>query len=92
MFFLVTLDRPVIDKTGIAGRFDFHMEVPTEVVRHGARVLPALSDPVAPPPATDPSFVSAVKTEVKKFGLNLEPTNGPGEFLVIDSVEKPSKN
>ncbi len=95
MFFLVTLDRPVVDKTGMTGRFNFHLELPPEAIedfRHHARGLPAGSDPAAPAPATDPSLISAIKTAVKKLGLNLEPTNGPGEFLIIDHVEKPSGN
>jgi bla regulator protein BlaR1 len=91
MFFLVTLDRPVIDKTGIAGRFNFHLEVPTGALGHGPRGLQALSDPTASAPAIDPSFISATKTEVKKLGLDLEPASGPGEFLVIDSLERPSE-
>jgi bla regulator protein BlaR1 len=90
MFFLVTLDRHVMDETGLAGRFNFHLEMPTEEFGRRARSLPALSDPAAP--ATDPSLISAIKTAVKKIGLNLEPTEGPGEFLVIDHVERPSGN
>ena len=81
-----------MDETGLAGRFDFHLELPAgdlEGLRHGARVVPALSDPAAP--AADPSLVSAIKTAVKKLGLNLAPAKGPGEFLVIDSVERPSE-
>jgi uncharacterized protein (TIGR03435 family) len=90
MFFLVTLDRHVIDETGMAGRFNFHLELPVEEFGRRARGVPALSDPAAP--ATEPSLISAIKTGVKKLGLNLEPTEGPGEFLVIDSVERPSDN
>jgi len=92
MFFLVTLDRQVIDKTGIAGRFDFHLELPTGDLGHRAHGLAALSDPAAPAPAADPSFVSAARTAVNKLGLNLDPAKGPGEFLVIDSVARPSEN
>jgi len=92
MFFLVTLDRRVIDKTGMAGRFDFHLELPTEDLGFfgSAHGLPALSDPAAP--ATDPAVISAIKTAVVKLGLDLEPAEGPGEFLVIDSVERPSED
>jgi uncharacterized protein (TIGR03435 family) len=90
MFFLVTLDRHVIDETGMAGRFNFRLELPVEEFGRRARGVPALSDPAAP--ATEPSLISAIKTGVKKLGLNLEPTEGPGEFLVIDSVERPSDN
>ena len=84
-FFLVSLDRPVIDETRIAGRFDFHLDLN---IGHRALGAPALSDPAAP--ATDPTLVSAVKAAVKKLGLSLEPARGPGEFIVIDRVERPS--
>ena len=89
-FLLVTLDRPVIDETGITGRFNFHLELPAEAIgdlAHRPHGSPAVSDPAAP--ATDPSLISAIKTAVKKLGLNLEPAKGPGEFLVIDHVERP---
>ena len=33
-----------------------------------------------------------VQTALQKFGLKLEPAQGPGEFLVIDHVERPSGN
>jgi hypothetical protein len=35
---------------------------------------------------------SALSSVVQKPGLRLESAKGPGEFLVIDSVEKPSEN
>ena len=92
-FFLVTLGQPVIDKTGNAERFNVHLALPTEAaetLRHGARGAPGRTDSAAS--TTDPSLVSAVKTAVKKLGLNLEATNGPGEFIVIDSAERPSEN
>ena len=93
-FLLVTLDRPVIDETGMPGRrFNFHLELPTEATEdlaHRARGLPAGSDPAAPAPATDPSLIAAIKTAVMKLGLKLVPAEGPGEFLVIDHVERPS--
>ena len=69
------------------------MELPsgaTEDLTHRARGLPVGSDPAAP--ATNPSLISAIKVAVKKLALNLEPAKGPGEFLVIDHIERPSKN
>jgi uncharacterized protein (TIGR03435 family) len=33
-----------------------------------------------------------VRNAVNKLGLNLEPATGPGDFLVIDHIEKPSAN
>ncbi len=87
VFFLVTLDRPVVDKTGMTGSFNFHLELPAEEFRR-ARGLPAFSDPAAR--ATDPALISAIKSAVQKLGLNLEESNGPGEFVAIDHVEKSS--
>lgn len=90
-FFLVTLDRPVIDETGMTGRFDFHLDLPAEAIKDlesRPRGAPSGIDPRAP--ATDPSLVSAIKTAVKKLGLDLEPATGPGEFLIIDHVARPS--
>jgi len=90
-FLLVTLDRPVIDKTRMTGRFNLHLEFPSGAFRDFARHphgLPALSDPAAR--ASDSSFISEIKSAVQKLGLNLEPTEGAGEFLAIDHVERPA--
>ncbi len=65
---------------------------PWWTLRHHARGLKAYSNPAAPAPALDPSFIASVKSEVKKLGLNLEPATGPVEFVVIDSVARPSGN
>jgi uncharacterized protein (TIGR03435 family) len=40
----------------------------------------------------EPSDAPSIFTVVEQLGLKLEPTKGPGEFLVIDSVERPSGN
>jgi bla regulator protein BlaR1 len=84
------VDRPIIDKTGISGRFDIHLEfMPDQAT---PRLGPG-GDPNGPPAATDadvgPSIFTAIQEQV---GLKLEPAKGPGEFLVIDSVERPSEN
>jgi len=92
-FFLVTLDRPVIDETGITGRFDYHLGLSAEDMEffhHGAHGVPARGNPATPPAPA--SFVSAIKTAVIQLGLKLEPTNGPGQFIIIDSVARPSEN
>lgn len=72
------LDRAVIDKTGITGMFDFHLEFSPD------------DGGAAPPDDTaGPSIFTAVQ---EQLGLKLEPAKGPGEFLVIDNAEKPSEN
>jgi uncharacterized protein (TIGR03435 family) len=88
-FQLGNLDRPAVNKTGIFGRFDVHLEfTPDEVT---ARLL---REPGAVPGigAADPSGPSVFTALQDQLGLKLEPSKGPGEFLVIDHVERPSAN
>jgi bla regulator protein blaR1 len=80
------LDRPVIDKTGIKGRFVFHLEfTPDEALRPDFRD----SGPVPTDPAAAPSIFTALQ---EQLGLKLDPGKGPGTILVIDHVEKPTEN
>ncbi len=93
-FLLVTLDRPVVDETGMAGRrFNFHLDLPPESIKDlGSRPrgAPTVRDPRTPANSSDPSLIAAIKSAIKELGLNLQPAQAPGEFLIIDHVEKPS--
>lgn len=89
-----TLDRPVINKTGIAGKFDFKWEfVPDETVMPhstGIGLDPGAGTVTAPPsPPDGPSIFTALQ---EQLGLKLESTKGPRKFIVIDSVERPTEN
>jgi len=95
-----SLDRPVIDRTGLAGRFDFTIKwTPdqTNALAPGTQVIPKggsagnAPSPAAPPtPDTEgPGFIQALREQA---GLKLESTRGPVETLVIDHVERPSEN
>jgi bla regulator protein BlaR1 len=77
------LDRPVINKTGITGRFDFHLEYAPD------EATPLFARPDVNAPDRGPSIFTAVQ---EQLGLKLEPAKGPGELLVIDRVERPSEN
>jgi uncharacterized protein (TIGR03435 family) len=79
-----SLDRPVINKTGIAGTFDFHLEYALDDTSPLFR-----RDPGDPSDPGGPSIFTALQ---QQLGLKLEPAKGPGEFLVIDRVETPSAN
>ena len=83
-FFIGPVDRPVIDRTGLSGKWVVHLEyAPTD----RDRLLAAnRGDQLEP---TAPSIFTAVE---EQLGLRLEPARGPGEYLVIDSVERPSEN
>jgi uncharacterized protein (TIGR03435 family) len=92
--FLGRLDRPVINKTGLTGRFDFHLEYAPDETAPGPGRRGGDADggpPVSPldDPARGPSILTALQ---EQLGLKLERSKGPGEFLVIDHVEKPTEN
>jgi uncharacterized protein (TIGR03435 family) len=84
----LVLDRPVMDKTGIAGRFDIHLEFSLDQVTPGLLGLV----PDAPAEAADPTGLTIFTAIQERLGLKLEPAKGPVELLVIDHVEKPSTN
>jgi uncharacterized protein (TIGR03435 family) len=80
---LTGLDRPVLDKTGLTGKFDFVIEF-----------TPQISGPLPPganfkPDETGPTFLEALK---EQLGLKLESQTGPVDVLVIDHVEELSPN
>jgi uncharacterized protein (TIGR03435 family) len=77
------LDRPVIDKTGLSGRFDFDLEWAPDETQFGGEV------PVASADAPSPPLFIALQ---QQLGLKLEATRGPVEALIVDTVERPSAN
>jgi len=70
------LGRPVVDQTGLAGRFDFLL-----------RWTP--DDSPESKPNAPPGFFTAIQ---EQLGLKLVPTKAPVDVLIIDHVERPSAN
>ncbi len=83
------LDRPVIDKTGIEGKFNFHLEFLPDETTTGAIYTQRPGEPRAP---VDPAGGPSIFTVLQNYGLKLEPAKGPRNFIVIDRAEKPSEN
>jgi uncharacterized protein (TIGR03435 family) len=79
--------RPVIDKTGLTGTYDFTLQwqrrLTADVQSNGG------DNGDAPEPGGGLSIFAAVQ---QQLGLKLQPGKGPIEFIVIDQVEKPSEN
>jgi len=83
----VVLDRPVVDKTGITGTFDFSLRWTPDESQFsalGLRAPTAADNPNAPPP-----LFEAIE---EQLGLKLEPEKIPAEVLVIEKVERPTEN
>jgi uncharacterized protein (TIGR03435 family) len=75
--------RPVIDRTGLTGRYNFELTwTPDEPPPPGVQ-LPPWYDP------NGPSLVTAIQ---EQLGLKLDATTGPVEVLVIDGAERPTED
>ena len=81
------LDRPVVDQTKLAGKFDFTLTwTPDESQFGGMGVrVPAPSGDAAAPPGLTTAMP-------EQLGLRLESTKAPVDVIVVDRVEKPSDN
>ena len=73
------LGPPVIDASGIKGRY--------EVLLETSLILDPSGDPVTPESAADRIY-TAYQNALQKAGLRLEPRKGPAETIVVDRVEK----
>jgi uncharacterized protein (TIGR03435 family) len=77
------LDRPVVDKTGLAGRYDFDLDWAPDETQFGGEVPAATADAQAPP------FFTAIE---QQLGLHIEATHGMVEALVVDGAERLAGN
>jgi uncharacterized protein (TIGR03435 family) len=79
----VVLDRPVVDETGLEGRYDFELEWTQDSNQFGGEV------PKPPQEADKPDIFAALQEEL---GLRLRASRGTVQTLVIDKVERPTAN
>jgi len=85
--------RPIIDKTGLRGRFDFVLEFTPDPARlQFLRRGPEPSDPAPGDSASDPGSDAAAAVE-KQLGLKLTDTRAKLDAIVVDHAEKtPAEN
>ncbi len=82
--FAEALDRPVIDKTGVTGVYNFSLDFsyqPTTAVPPQAGA--------ASEPTPGPDIFTALQ---QQLGLKLEPGRGAIRQLIVDHVERPSED
>jgi len=82
------LGRPVLDKTGLTGKYDFTLQW-TPDVRQAPTAGEQGTDNTPTPDSSGPSIFTSIQ---EQLGLRLESQKGPAEILFIDLVEKPSEN
>jgi uncharacterized protein (TIGR03435 family) len=80
---ICTLGRPVLDKTGLTGTYNFTLDwtPPHPGVRLGAESDSASSEDAL-----------SIFTALQDLGLKLQPSTGPIDTIVIDHVEQPTAN
>jgi uncharacterized protein (TIGR03435 family) len=83
--------RVVVDKTGLAGGYDFDLSfTPEQMLGGGPGGGPAGPGGAAGLPAVDPNGPSIYTALQEQLGLKLDSQRGPVETLVIDHVEAPT--
>jgi len=83
------LGHPVIDKTGLDGKYSFKLEWAPEAHESGLAHNPGPDSASAPGDSGGPSIFTAVQ---EQLGLKLESQKGPVDVIVIDHIEQPAAN
>jgi uncharacterized protein (TIGR03435 family) len=81
------LDRPVLDRSGLTGRYDFTLNwTPDSTQFSGLGIqVPPPADPASAPPGL-------ARALEQQLGLKLDSTQAGIEVLVVDKIVKPSEN
>ncbi len=82
--------RPVTDKTGLDGTFDWTLKWTPDAITPNSPV-PGSDKPNAPEPSdvSGPSIFTALQ---EQLGLRLEPQKAPALMIIVESAAKPSAN
>jgi uncharacterized protein (TIGR03435 family) len=78
------LGRPVIDKTGLTGLYDYKLEWTPDQIQ-----LASDENNARPADENVPSLTSALQ---EQMGLRLQSQKGPVETITVDHAEKPTEN
>jgi uncharacterized protein (TIGR03435 family) len=70
------MDRPLVDQTGLSGRYDFKLTY-------------SYGDAPSTGPDAPPAMFTAIK---EQLGLKFEPVKASVDVMVIDHIEKPTAN
>jgi len=77
------LDRPVVDRTDLPGRYDFDLEWTPDDTQFGGQL---------PQGAPDQPRAGLFEAVQKQLGLKITATRGPIETLVVDRLDRPTDN
>lgn len=81
----VSLDKPIVDHTGITGKFDYNLKWTPDFSQFDGKPPWA----VKPDGSASPSLYTAIQ---EQLGLKLEPAKERADTLVIDRADEPTGN
>ena len=81
----MNVDRPVIDKTGLTGVYEFKVEL--DANQSSVRVLRQAGVADRVPDLNEPTGVSTFAA-VERLGLKLEERRAPFDILVVDKIDR----
>lgn len=83
--------RPVLDKTGLPGNYDFKLQWTRDdsQLQASSAIAASGQPPVPPTDSSGPNLFAAIQ---QQLGLKLESGKGPVDVIVIDHIERPSGN
>jgi uncharacterized protein (TIGR03435 family) len=84
-----TLDRPVIDQTGLMDRYDLKLNWTPDESQYGGRVPPPNNADNGTNADPFPPLFTAIQ---EQLGLRLSATKAPVKMMVIENIDKPSAN
>ncbi len=84
------IGRPVVDRTGLTGTWDIHLESAPESISSGPVMLNG--EPASSPNPDDSRAVSVFTAIQKQLGLKLTAGTAPIDVVVVDSIDEPTAN
>jgi uncharacterized protein (TIGR03435 family) len=89
-FLSPSVNRVVLDRTGLIGNFDLDLQWTPDVPQAPPGGRPPGEPPLLNGQIVDPNGPSIFTALQEQLGLKLESTKGPVDVLVIDHVEQPT--
>jgi len=84
-----TLDRPVLDETGLKDRYDFTLRWAPDESQYGGRFLTQNNADNGTNTDPLPSLFTAMQEQI---GLRLDAKKAPVKVFVVDGIDRPSAN
>lgn len=87
-FLTTSLDREIVNKTMLDGKYSIDLYIAPDHTSYEGRPINNRTGEQFNPASGAPSIFEAMKD----FGLELAPTTGQVEVVIVDSIDRPSQN